>query len=270
MDARPSAIDRCFQSESTLCGTMKIPRQFVWISSDLLQIPEFVFFSLMPEHRFAKDQPEGHFVYQCLQCARTSHRSGKIRMRPSPEVAMPVSAVVSLHSEAQRIAFEAPAIERDLAGKKRVGMRRSRESNPALVAQRDAKCGTIADSHEIAWPSTSNAPWQEFSPISLLPILEVEWILPSGAEMQAFQGKSLNEALRLSIPRKPRGPHLNGHSARVACATAPARIHQQISEPPRPAAVRQSQTNKPDFVTAPGERDEYSSFSVFTTAILPT
>ena len=81
--------------------------------------------------------------------------------------------------------------------------------------------------------------------------LEVEWILPSGAEIQTLQGKSLNEALRFPIPRKPCGPHLDGHPLRVACATTPSGIHQQISEPPRPAAIRQSQTNKPDFVTAP-------------------
>src|ERR1039458_9015792 len=128
-------------------GQRKIPPQFMWLSSDLLQIPEFVRLPLMPEHRFAKDQPEWHFVYQgfecaCFPCARTAVGAGKIGMGPSPEVAMPVSAVVSLNSEPQRIPFKTPAIQRDLAGKKRVGMRGSRESNPALVAQRDAKLGS--------------------------------------------------------------------------------------------------------------------------------
>src|ERR1022692_883607 len=81
---------------------------------------------------------------------------------------------------------------------------------------------------------------------------EVEWILPSRAEIQAPQRKSLNEALRSSVPRKPGGPHLNRHPAWVAGATALARVHQQISKPPRPAAVREAHTNKPDFVTASG------------------
>jgi hypothetical protein len=56
--ARPSAIDRCFQAEPILRGTSKIPRQFIWISPDLLQIPEFVLLPLMPQNRFAEDQPE--------------------------------------------------------------------------------------------------------------------------------------------------------------------------------------------------------------------
>src|SRR5208282_5950741 len=99
-------------------------------------------------HRFAKDQPEGHFVYQGFECARfrcarTPVGAGKISMGPSPEVAMPVSAVVSLHSEPQRVSLKSPAIQRDVAGKKRIGMRGARESNPALVAQRGAKRGTV-------------------------------------------------------------------------------------------------------------------------------
>src|SRR5271157_4598748 len=65
-------------------------------------------------------------------------------------------------------------------------------------------------------------------------------ILLSGAESQALQRISLNDALWLSIPWKPCGPYLHGHPARVSGATAPAGIHQQISEPPSPAAICQS------------------------------
>ena len=68
-----------------------------------------------------------------------------MRMGPSPEVAMAVTTVVSLHSEAQWVSCKTPAVQRNLAGKKRVGMRRSGESNPPLVAERDAKCRTIAE-----------------------------------------------------------------------------------------------------------------------------
>ena len=81
---------------------------------------------------------------------------------------------------------------------------------------------------------------------------EVEWILHSGAEIQTFQRQPLNEALRFSIPRKPGRPNLHGHSTGIACATTPPRIHEHISEPPRPATVHQSETKKPDFVTASG------------------
>src|SRR5208282_540861 len=181
----------------------------------------------------------------------TSVGAGKIGVRPDPEGAMAVSAVVSLNAEPQRVTLKAPGIQRDLAGKKRVGMRCARESNPALVAQRDAKRRTV-----MQVPRNRVSPNFQCSAAgvlsdSILADLEVEWILPSGAEIQTLQGKPLNKALRSSIPRKPCGPHLDGHPLRVACATAPARIHQQISEPPRSTAVRQSQTNKPDFVTAP-------------------
>ena len=82
--------------------------------------------------------------------------------------------------------------------------------------------------------------------------LETKWILPSATETQAVQGESLNEALRFFSARKPCGPHLDGHAARVARTTAPTGIHQQISEPPSPATVRESQADKPDFVTAAG------------------
>jgi len=253
MDARPSAVDRRFQSPSVLLSTTKIPRKFIGrISSDLLQIPELVFFPIMPEHRFAKDQSEWHFVYQCFQCARRCAGQGKIRMRPSPEVAMPVSAVVSLHSKPQGVPLKTPAIQRDLSGKTSVGMRGSRESNPALIAQGDTKRGSI-----LQIPCNRVPLNFQPSPAGALSDFlgtdaEVERILFSGAEIQTSPGKSLNETLRFSILRKPRRPHLDGHPARVAGATAPTRIHQQIAEPPRPAALRQSQTNKPDFVTAAG------------------
>jgi hypothetical protein len=81
---------------------------------------------------------------------------------------------------------------------------------------------------------------------------QVEWVLLSGAEIQTFQRKSFNEALWFPMPWKPRSPYLHGHSTRIARATAPPGIHEQISEPPRPATVRKPETKKPDFVTASG------------------
>jgi hypothetical protein len=143
MDARASAIDRRFQSESILCGRTKIPPEFIWVSTDFLQIPELVLFSVMPEHGFAKDESEWHFVNQRFECAGTCVGTGKIGMGPGPEIAMPVSTVVPLHSESQRASRKIALIECDVARKKSVGMRGSRESNPALVAQGDAKQGTV-------------------------------------------------------------------------------------------------------------------------------
>ena len=79
---------------------------------------------------------------------------------------------------------------------------------------------------------------------------EVEWGLTFGAEIKTFQGKSLNEALRLAFRRKPCSPDLNGLPAWISGAPAAPRIHQQIPEPPRSTAVRQSYAQKPDLVTA--------------------
>src|SRR5208283_811964 len=79
---------------------------------------------------------------------------------------------------------------------------------------------------------------------------EVEWVLSSIAQTEIRQRKPPNETLRFIPPRKPHSPHLNRHPARIVrAATAPG-IQQQISEPPRSAAIRQSHTNKPDFVTS--------------------
>ena len=74
--------------------------------------------------------------------------------------------------------------------------------------------------------------------------------LPSSAELEAMQGKTLNKAVRFAFRWKPRGPHLNRHPTRVLWATAAARIHEQISEPPCSGIVRQSQANKPNLISS--------------------
>jgi hypothetical protein len=137
-------------------------------------------------------------------------------------------------------------------------MRRPRETNPALAAQRDAKRGMKSQ-------VPGNRVTRYFQPSSagVLPNLivgdlEVEWISPSGAQLQTHQRKTLNEAFWLPILRKPCGPQLKGHSCRVSRTALSPRIHQQISEPPGPATIRQTQANEPDFITAASrERGEY-------------
>jgi len=267
MDGRAHSIDRYVHSDSILARTSKIPSEFISVSANLLQILEFVFLALMPEHRFAKDQSQRHFVDQCFQRARlartrtrartmrvrtTAVRRGKICMGPSPEVAMPKSRVVPLYSEPQRIPIKTAAIERDLAGKNRVGMWRSGKSDPSLVAQGDAKRGTPVQIPRDRVALNFQVPPAGIFGDFVVADSQVKRILPPRAEIKTFQGKSLNEALRFSIPRKPSDPNLDRHPARATCAAAPPRIHKQISEPPRPAAVGQSQTKKPDFITAPG------------------
>src|SRR5271165_907245 len=97
----------------------------------------------MPQHRFSKDQSKWHLIDQRFERARRRIAPRKIRVRPSPEVAMPIPAIVSLHSEAQRIARDPLTIESDLSRKHRVGVRCPREADPTLAAQGHAKCRTI-------------------------------------------------------------------------------------------------------------------------------
>ena len=53
----------------------------------------------MPEHGFAKNQSQGHFIHQRFENARRLAFPSEIGVRPPPEVPMPVSAVMSLYSE---------------------------------------------------------------------------------------------------------------------------------------------------------------------------
>src|SRR5579871_4615438 len=75
--------------------------------------------------------------------------------------------------------------------------------------------------------------------------------LPPAAEVHCRKRESLNEALRITTSRKPRGPDLNRHSSWVPGAAVSPRIHQQIAKPPRSAPVQQSHTHKPHFIPAP-------------------
>lgn len=170
-------------------------------------------------------------------------------MRPAPEVAMPVSTIVSLNSKSQRFTLKTSAVECDLPEKKRVGVWRSRESNPALIAQRDPKRGTVAEIPGDGMPINLHRSPAGVFVDSIVADSKVKWILSSRAELQPLQGKSLNEGLRLPVRRKPCGPHLHRHPLRVSRAAASPWIHQQISEPPGSFVVRQSDSHKPDFVT---------------------
>jgi len=252
MDARPGTIDDRIQLQSAFSGAPKTPIEFVCISPDVLQISEFVFLPIMPEHRFTKDKPERHFVGERFQSARGCARAGKMRMRPSPEVAMPVSTIVSLNSDPQRASVKTPPIQRDPARKDSIGMRSSREADPAFIAERDAKRRTI-----IQIPCNCVPLNFEYASTGILADLvladsKVEGILAFATEIQSLQGKSLNEALRFPTLRKPGRPDLYWQSPEITNATATAGIHQQIPEPPRSRAVRESQSKKPHFIPAPG------------------
>src|ERR1039458_3099031 len=120
-------------------------------------------------------------------------------MGPRPELAMPISTVMSLNSEPQRGALKTPAVQSDAAGKDCVGMRSSRKSNPTLMAQSDAKRGMT-----LQIPSERMSVQFQVSPAGSLPDSvgtdsKVKRILPRGANVEIVQRKSLNKAPRLSL-----------------------------------------------------------------------
>lgn len=143
MQASTGTIESCFQLQAVSRGTTKIPSELVGISILFLEILEHVLLALVPEHRFSKDQSKGHVVDERFERSRRKARPRKIGMCPGPEIAMPVSTVMSLHAEPERVACRSSTIEDNLAGKNRIGMRRPRETDPAFVAQCYAKSGTI-------------------------------------------------------------------------------------------------------------------------------
>ena len=143
MQTRTATVDRSLQADSISRRTAKFPPQVIPVASGFIHTAEDVLLSVVQQHRFAKDQSQRHLVDQRLQSSGGSAGPRKICMSPRPEVAMPVSTVVSLYAEAQRVPSETPAIKRDLPRKHCIGMRRARETNPALVAQRQAKSGTV-------------------------------------------------------------------------------------------------------------------------------
>ena len=88
--------------------------------------------------------------------------------------------------------------------------------------------------------------------------LEIKWTAAPLAQAEILQWKSLDPRVRFALPWNPRRPNLHGLSMRTAWTAAPARIHQQIPEPPRPAAIAQTQPQKPHLITPPhGQRREW-------------
>ena len=79
---------------------------------------------------------------------------------------------------------------------------------------------------------------------------KVERAFSAPAKIQTVEGKSLYETLWSTVARKPRGPDLNRHPARVSRTSVATGIHEQIPEPPRSTSIGHSNTKKPDFVAA--------------------
>lgn len=143
MDAGSATVDGRVKAYPVSRRAGKLPLHCFAVAR-FLQLPEHMLLRVVPEDRFAKDKAERHFVGQCFQRRGWFALSGKVRMSPSPEITMSVSAVVSLHAESHWITCEAPAIECNLAGEDGIRVWRARKTYPAFAAQSNAKCGTVA------------------------------------------------------------------------------------------------------------------------------
>ena len=80
--------------------------------------------------------------------------------------------------------------------------------------------------------------------------LKIEPALSLRAETKPFQRITLDEALRLSVSRKPGCPDLHRHSRRIAGTAVAPRIGQEIAEPPCAASIGEAEPDEPDLVTA--------------------
>src|SRR5579872_6939256 len=204
----------------------------------------------MPKHAFAEHQAERHLIYQGFQGAGSRTGMGKVGVRPLPEIAMAVAAVVSLDAEADGLAFEFAPIEDDLAGEDRIRMRRAGKTDPAFAAQGGAKAGTIAQLPGDFVSAHVQAAAAGVLRDGVLRNRKIEWAAAAGAELQSRQRETLDETLRLTCSRKPSGPYLDRQAGRIARAAAPPGIHQQIAKPPGAAAIGQAEAHEPHLVAA--------------------
>jgi len=172
-------------------------------------------------------------------------------MHPCPEVAVPVATVVSLHAEPQGVAGKSAPIQHDLSGENGVGMRGSGEADPALAAQGHGKTRSIAQVPRDRVPVDGQRPPAEIFLDCIFVDPKVKGRLLPPADVESVQRKSLDEALCLSARWKPCGPHLNRRARRISLAAGSPRVHEQISKPPRTAAVRQAHPQEPDFIAPP-------------------
>lgn len=69
-------------------------------------------------------------------------------------------------------------------------------------------------------------------------------------KLEILQRKALNKSLWWVVRLKKRSPHLSRHGQRIGSALAPAGIQQQITKPPRTAAIPQATAQEPHFVAA--------------------
>src|SRR5882724_8309642 len=199
-----------------------------------------------------------------------------MNVRPSPEVPVPVSAIVTLHPKAQRLPAKHPINQRNPPRENRIRMRCPRKPNQRLTAQFHPKRRSIPQIPRNALPASINPPLARVFPNPILPNLQEKRTSPTPAQSGAFRAslaqtlfahariprsrvlgskalnrKSLNPSLRLPLPRKPSRPNLHRLALCIPRAPASSRIHQQISKPPSPAPISHPHPQKPNLIPPP-------------------
>src|SRR5205807_5265147 len=98
---------------------------------------------------------------------------------------------VALNSKTDRVAHKTPLVKRNLAGKKPVGMRRSRESNPALITEGGVTRGTKAQVPGDCVPVNLQRSSARVFVNRILTQSKMKRALAFPAQFQALQGESM-------------------------------------------------------------------------------
>src|SRR6266496_6605783 len=102
MNCSASAIKSNFKLTAIFARTAEFPLQVSPVFTHLTKFAKHMLPAFMPEHRLAKNHPQRHVIDQRLERARSCRRAKEVRMRPSPEVPMTVTAIMALQAESQR------------------------------------------------------------------------------------------------------------------------------------------------------------------------
>lgn len=246
-----SSVDDGFDRRSLGIAGLKFPNQLLGIALVLAQVAENKLLLVVPKGRAAKYKTERHFVSERFQSRGAAVSSGKMHVRPSPKIAVPVTAIVALHAIAERLAAKRLAVERNFAGEDGIGMRRAREADPAFATEFGAKRRAIAQI-----PGDAMAVHIKFSATlvfgdTICARFKRKRTAATRAEAKFLQGETLNPGFRFSQTGKPGGPDLHRLSARFLAAPATPRASQQIAQPPRAAAIGETEPQEPHFVPPP-------------------
>lgn len=123
--AGASPTNGSIETESLARRAGKVPSKIVAIDRCFAHFSEYKFLAIVPEYSPSEGQTERHLINQSFQGTCRLPLAEEIAVRPSPKVAMTVSAIVPLDAKAKRGARDSVAIESDFSIEDSVGVRRT-------------------------------------------------------------------------------------------------------------------------------------------------